>query len=112
VEPIRQAPAAASGSTIESEGIFIDEILRMLIRDCSLIRTHQPSPQQCSYSVAVLQKIFSDIRILPQHFMDMAKRFQPIVSVPPIGAHDTAWYHCLLNAGSTLPAEASASRYN
>lgn len=112
VEPIKQFPAAASGPTIESEGIFIDLIFRMLIRDCSLIGTHQPSLQQCGYSVAVLQKIFSNIRILSQHFMDIAKRFQPIVSVPPIGAHDTTWYHSLLNVGSTLPAEASATRYN
>ena len=69
----------------------------MIRADCSLMSTHQPSFQQCGYSIAVWQKIVFHIRILPHCFMNIAKDFQPIVSVPPIGTHDTARYHCLLN---------------
>ena len=69
----------------------------MIMADCSLMSTHQPSLQQRGYSVAAWQKIVSHIRILPHRFMNIAKGFQTIVSIPSIGAHDTARYHRLLN---------------
>ena len=72
-------------------------MVEMIMAECSLMSTHQPSLQQCGYSVAARQKIFTGIRILPYHFMNIAKGFQTIVSVPSIGAYDTARYHCLLN---------------
>jgi len=72
-------------------------MLEMIMAECSLMSTHQPSLQQSGYSVAARQKILSDIRLIPHHFMSIAKGFQSIASVSSISAHNTARYHCLLN---------------
>ena len=69
----------------------------MIMADCSLMSPHQPSLQQCDHSIAMWQKIVSDIRIFPHHFMNIAKGFQFIVSVPSIATHYTTRYHWVLS---------------
>jgi hypothetical protein len=102
-ESVEQLAAVARGSTIKSEGIFIEVIIQMLMGHSSLMGSEQPSLQQSCYPATQRQEVVPDGTILTCYFMNIAKPFQPIVSVPVIGLHYTARFHNSPNCRTQAP---------
>jgi len=112
------------GSSIESESKLIQIIIQMGCLDSALVCPQQPPFKQRGNSICPRQKIFSNIRFLPNNTTNVTQLIERIIPTPTIRTDFGAWINSLFDglvkafrrsvghSFKTYPANPSAGFFN
>jgi len=91
-ESIEQQPSGSGASSVESESVFIEVVIEMLVTDSPLMSTQKPTFEQRSYTMRPWQRHVSGIFTAGEqnHIPCVAVLLDAVVTGPTVGADNGA----------------------
>jgi len=97
-QSVKELATVTAGSSIEPKRILVEVVIKMFMANSSLVRTHHPSLEQRSYSVATGQQTVTHISFFTDYIMNVADTVQAIVPLPSVGTNRASRLYAFSNS--------------